>query len=95
MYSLITATNRYEFDEYIDLYDFFLKLPELHFIVEFSKDSMKGYKRLYFPQDMYDKTYTNPTDHSDISVIEASLVELYHIHKVVYAGKSPVKPTER
>jgi len=79
MYSLITATKRYEFDDYVDLCDFFSEIRELHFIVEFSKDSNKGYNRLYFPQDMYGKSECEPSEDTDICIIESALVEMYNV----------------
>ena len=80
MYSLITATKRYEFDDYVDLFDFFSEIRELHFVVEFSEDSEKGYNRLYFPQDMYNKSNCEPSEDIDICIIESALIEMYNVH---------------
>ena len=84
MYSLITAKKRYEFDDYVDLCDFFGEIRERQFVVEFSKDSEKGYNRLYFPQDMYGKTVNEPSEDTDIYIIESALVEMWTAVKNLY-----------
>jgi hypothetical protein len=90
MYSIITATESFEFTDCDDLLRFITKSTFEHFIVEFSKDTDKGENRIYYPQDIYDPDNDHCATCGDIGWVELALIDLFEKkHKRV-----TLKPTE-